>query len=476
MDNSEGFKKSAYLGTAYLIDSNSKEVIGSGQARFDTVERRLESEFASNSMGEHKGTMIVIETKDGYFAPAVRFTYTSMFMGTSTRNDNMSMCLHWPLSKGPAFFLEKFDAISLQIKAKHGPISWTTTETKDKSEMTEDLTITSIRKELGTSTHKKFTVTANSGFGTSHSHDRIDDESIVRRRMRFKIIHGDGAIFDIDELFKALRAFKMYWIASHDLIDCEFTYVKLGDDTSLVLDSNKLSAAHSNVEGYRSAIDLETPLELDKLTKLLHFYFNPENKKALGSSSKIGLAMNRVSGHRYNKRSNLLDHEVLDLVFALQSIAESIAQKEISKQNKVSKYETLKGIDAVLGAIGSIESELPDSVKSFYKKDRSAIYAAISRPTFARSLDVTADKLGIDLTDYRTVIDAVEKARQQVVHSESYDASFLVDLLTQGTTTIEKSEDGKTISMAFGIRKGALDHLYDLLLILINKYLEAYDG
>ena len=476
MDNSEGFKKSAYLGTAYLIDSNTKEVFATGQGRFDTVERRLESEFASDLMDEHKGTMIVIETKDGYFAPAIRFTHTSMFMGVSTRNDSMNMCLHWPRSKGPAYLLERFDAISLQIKAKHGPISWTTTETKDKSEMTEELTITSIRKELGSSTYRKFAVTANSGFGTSHSHDRIDDESIVRRRMRFKITHGDGAVFDVDELFKTIRAFKMYWIASHDLLDCEFTYVKLGDDISLVLENNKLSAAHSNVEGYKSSIDLETPLELDKLTKLLHFYFNPENKKALGSSSKIGLAMNRVAGHRYGKRSNQLEHEVLDLIFALQSIAESIAQKEISKQNKASKDETLKGIEAVLDAIGSIESELPDGVKSFYKKDKSAIYSAISRPTFARSLDITAEKLDIDLIDYRTVISAVEKARQQVVHSESYDANSLVDLLTQGTTKIEKSEDGKTVSMAFGIRKGALEHLYDLLLILINKYLGAYDG
>lgn len=476
MSNDDGFKKSAYLGVAYLVDTASSRVIATGKGRFDTVALKLETEFSDGSMDEYKNTMVVMETSDGYFTPTVKFTHNSMLMGVSRHNHNMESCLHWPLEKGATYFLNQFNTLSIQMKSKHEPVSWTYRETKDKSEASEELVIKSTRKQLDAATYKNYAVEVNSGFGTSHSHDRVDDESIVRRRMRFKFTYNDGDIFDINSLFKTLRAFKMYWIECHDLVDCEFTHIKLGEDISLMTSDNKLLVDRKNVEGYQSAISISTPLELEYLVKLMHFYFNLDAKKALGSSSKVGLAMSRVIGRRFSQKHKTLDYAVLDLVFALQNFSESVAQKEISKQNKADKSQILDGIKKVQTAIESIEQDIPESVRDFYKKDKDVIYSAITRPTFAQSLMITGQKLGVDLTEYQDVIAAVEKARQQVVHGERYDAQFLVDLLTQGTTTVEKSEDGRTVSMAFGIRIGALDRLYDLMRILIRKYLETYEA
>ncbi len=474
MDIDGGFKKNAYLGKAYLIDSENQKVIVIGQGRFDTKDLILEAEFQDSTMGEHKRTMLVIETQDGYFSPAERFTYTSMFMGRTTYRRKMDTCFHWPANKEVGYFLGKFDELSIQIKAKHDNTVSKRKKSKDSKQETEELTITSVRKDIDSATHKSFTVRAGSGFGSGFSHDRVDDAAIVRQRMRFKITNTDGPLFDIDSFARTLQVFKVYWVSSHDLLDCEFTNIKLGNDISFVMQNNKLAAAAKNVEGYRAAISINTPLQLETFAKLLDFYFNKSNNKQLGSRSKIGLAMNRVVRYRFSEKPIGIEYRVIDLVFALQGFAESVAQNEISKQNKATKAETLKAIERVQATIKSIDSDIPDNVRKFYLKDNGTIYTAISRPTFARSIEVTASKLNVDLSSYKTMLGDIEMARQQVVHSENYDPLFLVDLLTQGTTKIEKSKDGTTVSMTLGIKKGSLDHLYDLNVTLIQKYLESY--
>lgn len=476
MDSDGKFKKTAYLGTAYLIDVTTREIITTGQGRFDTVALKLETIFQHSSMGEFKNLMVILETQDGYFSPLIRFSQTFMLMGQLTSSYEMRMCLHWSSSNNVDYFLDQFNSISIAIKAKHEPTTWTYNETADKAVATEEVMIKSVRKELDKATYKNFTITVNSGFSYSHSHDRVDDESIIRKRIRFNITGGTDGSFTYKDLLGTLRSFHMYWIVAHDLIDCEITSIKLGNDISLVIADTKLSAAAKNVEGYGSAISIDAPLELIHLAKLLHFYINPESIKSLGSSSKIGLAFNRLIGRRFEPKHKRLDYEVADLVFALQSFSEAVAQKEISRQNKANKTATLDGISKVLKAIESIETDLPLNVRDFYTKDADSIFAAISRPTFKRSLTITAEKLSVDLALYDKVLDDIEKARQQVVHSENYDPIFLVDLLTHGTTKTEKSEDGKTISMAIGIKKGSLDHLYDLLILLIRKYLESFNS
>ncbi len=474
MDSDGKFKKSAYLGTAYLVDVARKEVVTTGQGRFDTTALNLETVFQHSAMGEYKNLMVIIETQDGYFSPLIRFSQTFMLMGQVTSAYDMRMCLHWPSSKNIDYFLDEFDSISIAIKAKHEPTSWSYNETADKNIASEEVTIKSVRKELDKTAYKNFTVTANSGFSVSHSHDRVDDESIIRKRIRFKLTSDTEYSFTYKDLLGTLRAFHMYWIVVHDLIDCEITSIKLGNDITLVLADAKLSVVARNVEGYHSAVSIDTPLGLSHLAKLVHFYINSDSIKTLGSSSKIGLALNRLIGRRFEPKHKRLDYEVADLVFALQSFCEAIAQKEISRQNRADKANTLADITRVLKVIESIETDLSPNVRDFYTKDAGDIYTAISRPTFKRSLTITAEKLDVDLKPYDKVLSDIERARQQVVHSENYDPVFLVDLLTHGTTKTEKSEDGKTISMAIGIRKGSLDHLYDLLVLLIRKYLESY--
>lgn len=73
---------------------------------------------------------------------------------------------------------------------------------------------------------------------------------------------------------------------------------------------------------------------------------------------------------------------ITSLIFALQSFAEAVAEREIRRQNRSAKQQTLHDIQKVLAAIKSIEPELADDVRDFYLRPENDIYKLIARPTF----------------------------------------------------------------------------------------------
>lgn len=475
MDFDGKFKRSEYFGAAYLLSTEDGQIIATGQGSFDTATMLMKAAFQANSMGQYSKLLLILQTSDGYFSPLALFGTSFLPFGTHNMNHKMDMCLHWKNDKAVEHILNEFSGIYIVIKAKHDRIETARVQSEDKKETTESVIIKGVRKELASSGYKTIKVAAHATYGTRFTHDSVDNEATMTKRLRFSVTQKDKS-FTFKDLYITLRAFKSYWASNHDLVDCEITRIVLDDDIDLIISSNMLSAHAKNVTEYKAAISIYDDLKLQNLAKLLHFYYNPESSKELSSSSKVGLAFGRLVGRRYGDRENLLDYEVIDLVFALQSIAESVAEKEVKIENKTSKKETLAGIDKVMEAIKSVEPDLPDNVKQFYMKDNDAIYAAIARPPFNRALEIAAERLDVDLTDYKDVLDDIEKARRQVVHSEGYDSQFLINLLTRGTVKEEKSDDGKTISTAYGIKKGSLDHLYDLVHLMLEKYIEKYNS
>ena len=473
MDFDGKLKRSEYFGTSYLLSTEDRRVIATGQGSFDTATMLMKASFQTNSMGQYSKLMLILQTSDGYFSPLALFGTSFLPFGAHNMNHKMDTCLHWKNDETVEHILDEFNGIHIVIKAKHDRIETARVQSEDKKQTIESVIIKGVHKKLASSDYRAIKVAAHATYGTRFTHDSVDNDATMTKRLRFSVSQ-EGKRFTFRDLHITLRAFKSYWASNHDLVDCEVTRIML-DDIDLIISNNNLSAHAKNVAEYRAAISIYDDLKLENFAKLLHFYFNPDASKELSSSSKVGLAFGRLVGRRYGDRENLLDYEVIDLVFALQSIAESVAEKEVKKQNRIGKKDTLTGIDKVMDAIMSLEPDLPDNVRQFYMKDKDAIYAAIARPPFTRALEIAAKKLGVDLTNYKDVLDDIEKARRQVVHSEGYDSQFLINLLTKGTVKEEKSDDGKTISTAYGIKKGSLDHLYDLVHLMLEKYIEKYD-
>lgn len=269
-----------------------------------------------------------------------------------------------------------------------------------------------------------------------------------------------------------MLAFQLYWISFFDSIDCTIDSIRLGDDVYLYLTNPHLYALSTSLPSYRSIPRIQSQMHADSLAKMAYFFLNPGHHKKLGSSSKIGLAFSRLIDYRFRNSSNAAHMNITSLIFALQSFAEAIAEREIRRQNRITKQQTLHDIQKVLAAIKSIEPELADNVRDFYLRPEKDIYELIARPTFMQSLQIALTKFNIDIADYQPMLKSIDSARRQIVHSEGYSVEFLLNLLTY--TIVQMESDNKLSRPGGIIRKDSdVDKLYQLLRLMTMRYFDS---
>ena len=69
----------------------------------------------------------------------------------------------------------------------------------------------------------------------------------------------------------------------------------------------------------------------------------------------------------------------------------------------------------------------------------------------------------------------IDKARRQVVHSEGYDADFLLNLLAHSTVKTKIGNDGLVHSTLVSAKVSEMDKLYLLLKRMIRGYFDRYN-
>lgn len=99
---------------------------------------------------------------------------------------------------------------------------------------------------------------------------------------------------------------------------------------------------------YRPSISLQDSVKPLTLIKMTRFFINPNRQKTLESYSKIGLAFTRIIDYRFHTNSNVFHMNIANLIFALQSFAEGIAENELKKQHRKSKNEIIKSIEKAI--------------------------------------------------------------------------------------------------------------------------------
>ena len=106
---------------------------------------------------------------------------------------------------------------------------------------------------------------------------------------------------------------------------------------------------------------------------------------------------------------------ITSLIFALQSFVEAVAEREIRRQNRSAKQQTLHDIQ---------------------------------------------------------MLKSIDSARRQIVHSEGYSVEFLLNLLTY--TIIQMESDNKLSRPGGIIRKDSdVDKLYQLLRLMTVRYFNS---
>jgi hypothetical protein len=162
-------------------------------------------------------------------------------------------------------------------------------------------------------------------------------------------------------------------------------------------------------------------------------------------------------------------------IWLVKTDSNGVAETDIRRQNKATAKQTKQGIQEVLESIKQIEDALPVSVANFYLRPKAAIYSLVARPTFMTSLETALSGLNIDIMPYRSMLKNIDKARRQVVHSEGYDADFLLNILAHSTVKTKIGNDGLVHSTLVSAKVSEMDKLYLLLKRMIRGYFDRYN-
>ena len=464
--------KRTYVGKVSCLDVKSQKLIAEGYGYIDISSLKLVASITSTVSGSFK-LLIIIETTDGYISPFVIYNKT-LFSGIPLDvSYSIRAYILWPINSNIALPLDLFSSICIIIQAQHTPDNiHTRVYSKGVSEL---LTRKAISTELCSSNYRQnIIVNAVSGYSINRLTDKMRDNfhSQLDTYINYRFVSVDRP-FSFNNLGEILLAFKLYWLSNFDTTDCAIKSIQLGDSVSLHLADKYLRATSVNVSSYRSVLQISHQLYIDNLAKMSYFFLNPRRDKKLGSSSKIGLAFSRLIDFRFRDESDMLYMNITSLIFALQSLAEGIVEREIRKMNRKTKEQTNEGIRQTLAAIESIKERLPDDVYKFYMRPEKEVYALITRPTFIKSLEISLVKLDIDISEYRSMLKSMDIARRQFVHSEGYNVDFLLSLLTSTVTQLEVGE--KNAYTPILIKEDSeLSKLYELLRRMVSQYFEKY--
>ena len=448
------------------MDAKSKEIIASGYGQFDTTTSELTASMTFLASGKFDKVLIIIKSRNDCIAPFVFYNKTLIQGAPENITYNIRAYLHWQSTEmdGLAIPLYKYSNAHITILAQHAPDNLGFQS--HAAGMSSQFVKRAVSTKLDSSIHRGVRASIFAGYATKINSSQVRDEPPIQldSQLRYSFTCQKYS-FSFNNLGNILLAFQLYWISFFDSIDCTIDSIRLGDNVYLYLANPHLYALSTSSSSYRSIPHIQSQMQADSLAKMVYFFLNPGHYKKLGSSSKIGLAFSRLIDYRFRNSSNAVHMNITSLIFALQSFAEAVAEREIRRQNRSTKQQTIHSIQKVLATIKSIKPELADDVRDFYLRPEKDVYELIARPTFMQSLQ-------IDIADYQPMLKSIDSARRQIVHSEGYSVEFLLNLLTY---TIVQMEAGNKLSRSDSIiRKDSdVDKLYQLLRRMTMRYFDS---
>lgn len=470
----EKLTKDSYIGEVFYLDSSTGKIVAQGHGHLDISKLKLKASMSAVKSGSFKSILVVMKTSDGYIAPFVSYKQTLLSGEVRDVSYNIRAYLYWSISRDITFILRAAAPLaSITIHAQHIPDS--IHSIVNTAGTYERLTKFALSKKLESATYKSVDVNNFAGYSIRRHSERARNKTDARlvTLLKYQFECSDKPLTFVD-LGKILLAFKLYWICYFDHIDCQIDSIKLGDDIFLYLAKNHLYAMDSSASEYRAILQINRELHSKNLAKMTYYFLNPKRNKRLGTTSKLGLAFARITDYRFSENSEVFFMNVTSLIFALQSFAEAVAEREFKQINKHDKQANCESIQKVIAAIKAIETEITSDVRDFYLRSEVEIYALMTRPTFMKSLKIALDKLDIDMSNYKSLLKSINSARRQVVHSEGYDVEFLLSLLT-GTVTQVSVGAKDTDSYHKIIRKNSeINELYKLLRLMIKRFFNIF--
>ena len=88
-------RNNLYIGEAFYLDAESKEIIASGYGQFDTITSELAASMTFLSSGKFDKVLIIIKSRNDYIAPFVFYNKTLIRGAPENIAYNIRAYLHW---------------------------------------------------------------------------------------------------------------------------------------------------------------------------------------------------------------------------------------------------------------------------------------------------------------------------------------------------------------------------------------------
>ena len=122
-------RNSLYIGEAFYLDAESKEIIASGYGQFDTIASELTTSMTFLASGKFDKVLIIIKSRNDYIAPFVFYNKTLIRGAPENIAYNIRAYLHWQLTEADSLTmpLRKYSIAHITTLAQHAPSrrSWT---------------------------------------------------------------------------------------------------------------------------------------------------------------------------------------------------------------------------------------------------------------------------------------------------------------------------------------------------------------
>ena len=292
-------RNNLYIGEAFYLDAESKEIIASGYGQFDTTTSELTASMTFLASGKFDKVLIIIKSRNDCIAPFVFYNKTLIQGAPENITYNIRAYLHWQSTEmdGLTIPLRKYSNAHITILAQHAPDNLGFQS--HAAGMSGQLIKRAVSMKLDSSIHRGIRASIFAGYATKINSSHVRDEPPVQLDLQLRYSFTcQKYSFSFNNLGNILLAFQLYWISFFDSIDCTIDSIRLGDNVYLYLANPHLYALSTSSSSYRSIPHIQSQMHADSLAKMAYFFLKLRYNRGQFNNKTRRKCMNYYGSYR----------------------------------------------------------------------------------------------------------------------------------------------------------------------------------
>ena len=224
-------RNNLYIGEAFYLDAESKEIIASGYGQFDTTTSELTASMTFLASGKFDKVLIIIKSRNDCIAPFVFYNKTLIQGAPENIAYNIRAYLHWQSTEADSLTmpLRKYSSAHITTLAQHAPDNLGFQS--HAAGMSSQFIKRAVSTKLGSSIHRGVRASIFAGYATKINSSQVRGEPPIQLESQLRYSFTCQKYpFSFNNLGNILLAFQLYWISFFDSIDCTIDSIRLGNE------------------------------------------------------------------------------------------------------------------------------------------------------------------------------------------------------------------------------------------------------